>query len=255
MRLVDDQKSRTSRWGVLERPLARLILFGGLALHLAGFILLSQTFEGSSAPREAPAPYLSALPQSPGDTSTLLSDQALLLDDEPLFLPTRWNAATPSPPRFGAPGDIPNPFGELEEVAVGELPQVFPAPESRPGAPDETVEGALDFWGFFERFGQGERMQVAVPQRAGFLQIERSGSGEALVSEAVAAFPGEAWPEVLWAPAQLHLLISDPAVPAAPLLVESSGNALIDGRLVEWVATFAERYGLERGYYTVTIGP
>ncbi|MGF1450089.1 MAG: hypothetical protein ACFB20_11815 [Opitutales bacterium] len=239
----------------MERPLARVILIAGLALHLAGFVLLSQAFETPVLPPERPSSFLSALPQAPRDASTLLTDQALLLDDEPLFLPTRWNAATPGSPRFGAPEDIPNPFGALEQVPLGALPQVFPAPGPRPAPPDETVEGALVFWSYFERFGQGERTQQIVPERAGFVRVERSGTAEAVIAEAVAAFPGEDWPDVLWSPVQLHLLVSDRAVPTVPLLVESSGNALVDARLVEWVSGFAQRYGLAPGYYTVTVGP
>ncbi|MGF1484614.1 MAG: hypothetical protein ACFBZ8_09650 [Opitutales bacterium] len=255
MRLVDDQQSRESPWGVLERPLAKLILALGVLAHIGGFVLLSQAFSVETTAPTTSQAFLMALPAETAQAGNLLSDQALLMDDEPLFLPTQWNASTPSAPNFTNPSAVPDPFGALDAAVPGDLPAVFPPPGPTATAPDETVEGALSFWRHFGPFGAGERALEPVSSRAGFVRLEVSGTGDILVEESVETFPGEDWPTVLWSPVTVHLLVSDRTVPTTPLLVDSSGNALIDARLTQWTASFPQRYALVEGYYTVTIGP
>lgn len=245
---------RAQRPGVRRRNRWAAAVVVAVVVHASGFLVL----DVSSGRQEA----------QPGERSgarwlgELMADNIELINPEPLFLPTHWNAS--STVNLDAELDAPDTiFGLVEpELSV-------PPGRSPPGLvviPEGVRTAGVAIRRFarpyFSAFGRVDREREVLPRRAGLLEVQVAATGEVVlrrevsVAEAVAAGADpRAWP--LWEPFELLLAVESTGALGVPLVpAPGSGAEAVDQFFRSSLrALLRPELVLPAGYYRVVVGP
>jgi len=251
-------------------PYFRVALLLGLLLHVAGLALFRITAD-PPRPLRFPSVYVTYANAPSQAADNPLSDQALLFDTEPLFLPTQRNFASRSglmqavrPPTIVWPAasivDAPQPKqGDFLPEDQGAGRNIKPIAALQPGR-----------WAFLGAFGQDSSHGPKLTARGAFLRVVRLDPGASTAASAPTgpAVLEETWPadkapkstqelKALWGPASFLLLFTNTGVVGQPLLVDSAGPGLdaVDDELRALLDARFRQYPLPPGTYEATISP
>lgn len=251
-----------SRSPAMQSGSRRSILFICIAaalllLHIPAFMLVKVAAPIPKQQQPPPA-FIQFQDFTEDSRERLLEDQALLLDSEPLFLPTQWNYASQARGNVPLPSLAGAPFTPYpEQLHLGHI-DFFPE-TTRPTIPDvseailqvATVQDHL-----FSGFGSAELLPRPLGERQAFLRFHKLDES-AFVIERILRTESEpeAITEELWQPVQLliHIGIAGPLGP--PMLLHSSGNPDIDQYILHHVVQPESTRDLPQGYYRITAGP
>ncbi len=233
----------------LTRILALVVLLAGAA-HLLLFVVARVPL--GSGPGEAPATTIVTWRgENAGEEEALWAEQALLLDAEPLFVPSPWNAAS-----------------RLDEIArLRDETEIFPsfeprlrareglwAPPAEAESPDlNSLHRAPDP---LRAFGRGGATAVNPPRAPAItLEIRALAGSRAQFPSDITFDPGAVSPpDALWNPLEF-LLVIDPATGTGmPLRLNSSGSATWDRAVTEALAAHPAVTRLPEGYFRVLVG-
>lgn len=186
------------------------------------------------------------------DKDKALSDESILLDPTPLFLPTRWNATQREiSPR--EPGGIfqgyDTPKHSFEE---NDLKLSLPAPIPVPTGVAEAVMAeapAIPLVGF----GRLDQPVVRPQSRGGYVEIVAAASGRQVLAQSIVGGPPVSDP---WQPIEFVAAV-DAAGLIGPLVVTTrSGLEEVDSFFSNYlVRTLRLGSRLEPGFYRIYVGP
>lgn len=238
----------------------RSLVFGivialGLVVHACFFLLVSVPVGEGPKAVEAD-PWIAWHGPTQRGTDPVVEERALLLDAEPLFVPTRWNAAS-----------------DLDNIArLRDETELFPPFEPRlgegrgiwsPRPPEERkdllAERIADGQGVqpFRLLGLGETSPVASerPGRPPMVEIISLSTGRTLAEPLPLVTDGETPPDTLWNP--LEFLVSvDPSTGCGlPLRLNSSGSPQWDLTVSRTLRRHGALRELPNGYFRIVVGP
>lgn len=205
--------------------------------------------EPTSAEGTAPARVTMAPESDPA-----LTEEAMLRDPTPLFLPTRWNAtenALPSGAR-PEPGTSFRDFPPAWRFAGAELELRLPLPVEVPASPAGvlTVDKSR---APLNGFGLADREITPLAPRGAFVRVSSAAGGQVVLARPLdASPPGEA----VWQPLEFLIAVEPAGLVRPPVLTESSRVAAVDGYFQDYLAkSFHVGARLPPGFYRVSIGP
>lgn len=183
--------------------------------------------------------------------------QELLLDLEPLFLPTRHNTSVLSLPAQARrePGSMSFAIVPLLKIseAGGGVP--LPEPLAVPPGPIAplTVGEPPNPW---PEVGRGDVDIPVFPARLGYLEVISTRSGHAVLSESIPASPSLTPPAADWAPLEFLIAIDPAGLVGTPVITGSTTSEEVETFFRNFVVKKL-RLGarLEPGFYTVRVGP
>ena len=188
----------------------------------------------------------------------LLEAYRLLLDGEPLLLPTEQNAASLNQVEgklrhvqwqlFKDPGNLKL---NLLPLRLGEVPRLRKGSIASPTAilfayrPEAPVH-----------FKQARRKLPAAPPPMGQIEIFRHGSEKLVLREALDShyFKDESFYKELTSPSEFKIYINKSGLISFPLRSKKSGMASLDSSLRHYIVIKGNTWGLPPGYYRVVIG-
>lgn len=237
--------------------LFKVALAIGILAHLAGFAAFRvvDTVTPVSVRQQAFIRFENLTAQ---DGDRFFEEQAMLLDSEPLFLPTQWNYAArvrteaPQP----SPTQLPfEPFSEtirLRQVDFfGDHP--IEAPVNTPQLIANIISDRRDV---LSSVNISSSSAAPLTNRLAFIRFQRIG-GEEIIVERVIRSAGDAITPLgqLWEPVELLMQIDAGGRMDKPVMVSTSGSEETDARILEWVVAPENIRGVPPGYYRVTAGP
>lgn len=225
-----------------------------VAVHAIGVVVF-RVEEGTEPAGEADYSFASLPPWRTAAEGTLLHEQAFLFDSAPLFLPTRWNAATMPPIRSleQRPPELFDTFPgrfSYSEADFGQQAIEASEPELNVATLNALAGGMRMPWG---------REPLEVPKltpRFAVIEVLDIGRGEVVASKRLSLEekPAAATRQ-LWAPAEFSIHLESIGAVGDPVLLRSSGIEEIDVLLRDQVAQFLRETSLETGYFRVIVGP
>jgi hypothetical protein len=221
----------------------------GLAAAIAIALLFRAPRASPAAPAKPPVrPTVGLASMDPA-----LSEEAVLFDPTPLFLPTEWNSTRKELPRR-EPGDeftgYPDKpaFGE-DELAIG-LPPPIAVPAHLSDALEAYPPGTP-----FLGFGRTGYRPPVLPDRGAYVEIVAAGTGRLVLAKALldAQPPGNG----TWLQPLEFLVAVDPAgLVGPPVLTVRSGSEEVNGYFRHYLAeTLRVGDRLAPGFYRISVGP
>lgn len=231
----------------------RWLIASGIAVAVMALVLGLFRIPGIGRVRPAPAPA-AAVTLAPGSDS-LLSEEAMLRDPTPLFLPTRWNAAE-SASLAEARRESGGAFqGYAPALKFGgtELKLDLPVAVEVPARPADVFvadHAARSVVGL----GQTDWTVAPLALRTAFVEVSAAVDGAVVFARAL----DDAHPptEAVWQPLEFLIAVDTTGIVRPPVLTESSRVASVDGYFEDYLAKglhIGER--LAPGLYRVSIGP
>ena len=226
----------------------------GVALHLAGFFILSLQPASDTTPTQREADLVLADEQR-GGFAALIREQARWEDSEPLLLPTRWNA-TAEPYRFRTP--------PVSSALLAPFPAELALPEVVPTRSEPTLAETLatpasllgQYPGWLRGAFQPPPWEPRPPTaRSARVEVSHAETGRTvtafdLAPDALPVSEGE-----LWQPATFLWRLAPLGVVGQPLLRDSSGNTELDQHFRANLTTLPALQALPPGAYTIEVGP
>lgn len=235
-----------------RRSPGRAFLIGGLVV--GGLLFHLILFLGVQAPlaeREEPEPQLPFAAYSEGTASTSASwrEKALLLDSQPLFMPTQWNSASDLQEiaRLRDETELFRPYAPVVRLGAEAPPALVQ--ESGVNTDLTASTGASERFHPLTMFGRSDRPPTE-PLAARAAQLEwvrldgRSSGVVELEAGSLGASPGE-----LWAPAEFWVVVDTRVGRTPPQRLSSSGDAGWDVVLRDYLGSDRFVRTLEPGYY------
>lgn len=227
-------------------------LLVGVCVHLGGFLLF-QVRSNPLPDRMSSEPLLSFLSAGAFAGDAEWREQALLFDSAPLFIPTRWNAASQD--------------YVARDSGVWLFPEYEPAidleADLRAGASllmdDYAVSAPQDllgsqYWQSFDAFGEEVQPVVSFVDARGFAEVHLVGTGgfEPLLLQADVEYEGLIARE----PAVFTLRVNGSGeLLSQPRLLASSGNDSFDRSAQGWLGAPRVVGQLPAGYLVVRVFP
>lgn len=187
-----------------------------------------------------------------GGADRAISDEALLLDPTPLFLPTRWNASQRelvAPEIGGRYQGFDSPKFSFAET---EINLGLPPPVRMPAGPGDVV--SADAWSAgFVGFGRPAARTLSLVPRSAFFEVVRAADGKKVFAQSISEPPPV---RGAWQPVEFAAGV-DSAGLVGPLTVTvRSGVEEVDGFFANQLAK-THRIGerLEPGFYRIVVGP
>lgn len=238
-------------------PLLKVALAIGILAHVAGFAAF-RVVDTAAPPELKQQAFIRFQNSTAQDRDRFFEEQAMLLDSEPLFLPTQWNYAArvrtetpqlaPPPPPFG-------PFAETIRLRRVDFFGDRPI-ESAVNSPQLIANILSNRADLLSSLYFPSTPSVPLTERTAFLRFNRIGS-QPLVIERIVRLDSE--PGVtngrLWEPAELLLQVDSAGRLGDPVIVATSGSEEKDAEIVEWVTAPESIRNLPPGYYRVVAGP
>ncbi len=244
-------------WRLRPTPVAMFALAGGLVVHfLAVTAIRFPEIEDRSGPDRAEAFVEVRWPRA--GEAAVWSEQTLLFDSAPLFVPTRWNHAS-AIDRVASLEEktglyspfIPRLRLDAEGAPVDRLIRHFEPPELDP------LHGLVILQGS-EGFGEAPSPPARYSQLNPRLRVERlsrSGGAPEVRWFALPETIVEHLPGGLWTSPIFYLDIIQTGLVGAPVLGQGSGLEPFDQSVREYIDGFDFVRRLEPGYHRVTLVP
>lgn len=233
-------------------------LLAGLAVAArVGFIFLVHEKPAVPAPPAQSRPRVTVLAESGAAAGPLVREQMELFDQQPLSMPTRWNAGdAPLPAELQRqPGEA---FGMFEPRLAFAAERLEPLFGPRGGAPGDGRAGLRTLGamaGGWAVLGRRDRPAPPLPAREAAVEVRRySGGGDAVVlSEALQGLP-EAVRAHDWTPVEFSVAVEPGGLLGVPTLTVGSGVEEVDAFLGGFLARdFRLGERLPPGFYRVSV--
>lgn len=234
-------------------PLFALIVVIGLLVHYGLFFLASVPIGKGPAEVASTAWIGWDGAETPGG-GPIVQEKSLLLDAEPLFVPTIWNSAS-------ALDDIARLQDETElfapfPVRLGDRNAIW-----EPSAPPSTEELLA------ERLRRGEERPFrllgkavtvpgpATPARVPMVEILNLATGKVEGRDERLEIEGVSIPENLWSPLEFLFVVDMATGAGRPLRLNSSGFPDWDEAVARALVRHRALALLPSGYFRLTVGP
>lgn len=187
-----------------------------------------------------------------GRADRAISDEAVLLDPTPLFLPTKWNAsqrelvASEIGGRYQGFDSPKFSFAEME-VKLG-----LPPPVRMPAGPGEVVSADALSAGLVG-FGRPSARTVALAPRSAYFEVVRAADGKKVLAQSISEPPPV---KGAWQPVEFAVGVDSAGLIGPIIVTVRSGVEEVDGFFANQLAK-THRIGerLEPGFYRIFVGP
>lgn len=190
-------------------------------------------------------------------TGALLAEQVALFDQQPLSMPTQWNAGVQELPSAlrRQPGQV---FGLFTPQLVFPPEKLEPVFSPRGGAPEDSLGGLRTIGamtGGWLSLGRVDRPVTKLPLRDAAVEVVRlaEGGGLPVLTQALQGLPADVVTHD-WAPIEFSVVVSAAGLVGVPTLAGGSGVESVDaffGRFLVRDFRLGER--LLPGLYRVRI--
>jgi hypothetical protein len=237
--------------GIGDSARLRWALSGALATFLA--FLLAMLFRVPSVP---PPEFPKSLPAKgvtlvrEGDR--VVTDESILLDPTPLFLPTKWNSTQRDLPRREAVGRFQGYDTPKFTFAENELKLRLPPPIKVPASVAEAVAEDIRASPLVG-FGRKDSTIEPPPPRGGFVEIVETRTGRKVLAQSISTGPSGT---AAWQPMEYLARIDAAGLVGRPVVTSRSGVDEVDAFFANYlVRTLRIGERLEPGFYRISIGP
>lgn len=216
--------------------------------------LLGLLFRAPAPPPPASSPRL---PVVKGVTlvsqhDRVVTDESILLDPTPLFLPTKWNATQ----RAVAPREIGGRFQGYDTpkltFAESELKLGLSTPIQTPASVAEAVAEDIRKSPLVG-FGRADEVSPPPVSRGPFVEVVSARTGQKVFTLPVAVTPPGA---ATWQPVEYLARVDAAGLVGRPAVTSRSGVDEIDAFFANYlVRTLRIGERLEPGFYRISIGP
>jgi hypothetical protein len=245
------------------RPYFLFAIIAALLAHVVG-IGLFRIIGAPDNPVRFPPVYVHYANTAGLTADPALSEQALLFDSEPLFLPTPLNYAFR--PRSSEPV-------HLQPIFADYSPNITPPSEKDFRLQADASAGNLGplaalrpgQWNFLAAFGQAADHSAQLPPRGALLRVtrlaigadpDRNPAGRVVLEQTWSATDApNAGQASLWGPATFLLVFTDSGTIGEPLLINSSGLFSVDDDLRMKLDAYFRSHPLPAGTYQAVVGP
>lgn len=246
------QTKRVIRSGKLFSPAVKWALFIGVAIHVAGFLMFR--VDSNKLPeRDAKSPFVAFIPDRILNEDLVLTEQAVLFDSAPLFIPNEWSSVSSGRP------SIPSVPEELLSVFKPDI-TLSPPFENSLHSEVSHLEDLLERPPLDQFSSWGMQPLERIPELEGWDSVARVFTGDHLAD--VSFELDEIELGSLSNPAALSTegavrfglrISADGVLLVPPFVIQSSGTTAFDRDLAELLVE-PERLGrLPRGYSEVEI--
>jgi hypothetical protein len=194
----------------------------------------------------------------PERNGALAGADAALLDPDPLFLPTPYNASQPRLPALirREPGAASQPIAAKYVFSEQQATLTFPESVPIPALPVESLTyGKLH--NAYDVVGRFAREEKPLPPRLAVVEVLKAGTGQEAVSAEVAP---EVVPQAVltadWEPFELLAAVDVTGIVGLPAVTRSSGIEVVDSFFKSYLARefhLGER--VPPGFYRLRVGP
>jgi hypothetical protein len=233
-------------------------IWAAAALAVTAHVVLTFLWRRDPAvppPAATSRPRVTVVAQGETGGGPLVREQMELFDQQPLSMPTPWNAgATELPSALRRqPGEV---FGLYEPHLAFAAERLEPVLTPRSGAPQDSLAGlralgtTADAWG---GVGRLDRPVPALPVRDAGIEVRSFAGGEVVLRTVLRELPALVR-EHDWAPFEYSVVVARAGMVGVPTLVSGSGVEEVDaffGRHLVGAFHLAER--LPPGFYRVGI--
>lgn len=247
--------SRAARNNRGRRP-ASWLNYGLVALLMAGGALILRQIEFPEMTVQAPAEAFIRIAPAAKDRSRADQQALALFDTEPLFLPTRWNAAA----RLEALPELAPTVQLFDQF----LPQVDFSSAQRPlqlrqpftGAPARAMTlSATPPGSTWRAWGQTPGDSLSLAGTSGGYTVTEIESGAVVRRGALPVTVVERAAGGPWQPVRFLIHLDESGLLGPPLRRTSSGTETIDAALLAVVSQYTFLRDLGPGYYRVEFTP
>lgn len=212
----------------------------GVAVRI-GFIFWGREPAAVPPPPAQHHPQVTVVAGGGGAVSPLVAEQMELFDQQPLSMPTHWNAGDePLPAELRRqPGEV---FGMYDVRLAFAAERLVPVFGPRDNAPRDGLEGLRALGPFAEGWvglGRRDRPPAPLAARDAAIEVRRFGGGVSPVLAEALQGLGESIREHDWSPLEFSVVVAPSGLVGVPTLTTGSG--------VEEVDTFFGSY-LVHGY-------
>jgi hypothetical protein len=229
-----------------------------VAAHIVYIFWIQQPLQSAGA-AEPRRPRVTVLPDTGRPGGALLREQIDLFDQQPLSMPTRWNAGAQGLPADvrRQPGEV---FGMYDPRMVFAADRLEPAIGPRGDAPADGRAGLRiigPMAGGWEGVGRVDRAVAAFPARDAAVEVRRFGpdGDQVVLRDTLQDLPreldGRDWP-----PVEFSVAVATTGLVGLPTVEEGSGVEVVDtkfGSLLASQLNLGER--LPPGLYRVQVSP
>jgi hypothetical protein len=239
------------RWLALAVVLAGV--FTGVLMLAVKFVSLP-----TPPPAKARAPRSGGIGIAPTDSATgsaLLKEQALL-DPDPLFLPTQFNASELRLPELvrREPGATFQSVSAKYAYTLAEAPIAFPEPVVIPAQPVDSLSYGRT-QNMYDVLGRFDREESALPARFAVIEVVQTKTGRTVLSAPLAEGPALLAASD-WRPLELLASVDATGLIGLPVLARGSGVEAVDTFFRSYLAKqFRLGERLPPGFYSVRVGP
>ena len=233
-------------------------VWGAAALAVAGRVAAIFLWRGDPAVPPPPAtnrPRVTVVAESGLGAGPLVKEQMGLFDQQPLSMPTSWNAGAEALPAAlqRQPGEV---FGLYEPRLAFAAERLEPVFVPRGGAPQDSRGGlrvlgpTVGGWG---GLGRHDRSAPAFAVRDAGLEVRSFAGGEMVVQAALVELPAVVRDHD-WAPLEFSVAVEPGGLVGVPSLAVGSGVEEIDAFFGEYlVRQFRLGQRLRPGFYRVGV--
>jgi hypothetical protein len=226
------------------------------AVLVVGVVAWLQIPVSTPAPKaDAPMPVLGFMRLDPAAHAEVMAEQLAAYDPTPLFLPTAMNSGQKtlfSEERTNVDG----PFGTLPAQLVFSKDKANLVFKPIVDVPSGPVQGLAltDLRAFSLVIGRTDGAGEALPSRAGYLEVARTGDGRVVLSLSLVETANR--PQGDWQPMELQGAVSRFGLVGGLVVTVSSGSDVIDDYFsAQLTKTLRVGERLPSGFYTFRIGP
>lgn len=234
-------------------------IWGAAGLAVAGhvvFIFLWQSEPAVPPPPAGSRPRVTVVAESAIGGGPLVKEQIELFDQQPLSMPTGWNAGVKELPEAlrRQPGEV---FGLYEPRLAFAAERLEPVFVPRSAAPQDARTGLralgipADGWG---GIGRADRRVPTLPARDAGVEVRSFAGGQVVLQAALAGLPAVVR-EHDWAPLEFSVAVESAGLVGEPSLATGSGVEEVDAFFGAYLVRqfrLAER--LPPGFYRVVVG-
>ena len=246
------------RW--LWLAVAIAAVFAGALVLAVRFISLPTPPAATSATNNTVERRVRGIGLAPmdGRAGSELQREQALLDPDPLFLPTEFNASQPRLPEIirREPGASFQPVAAKYAFSYAEAPIAFPEVVTVPPRPVDSLTYGHE-QNPYEVLGRFAREESPLPARLAIIEVVQASTGRVVLSTPLTT--ADAPPQVVtadWPPLELLAAVDVTGLIGTPVLTRKSGIEAVDKFFRSYLAKqfhLGER--LPPGLYMLRVGP
>jgi len=238
----------------------RILILTGILVHVLIFFYCLLPSHDTTKPKEKHS-FIQFPHNKETTLNSIFDEQSQLFDAEPLLLHTQWNYREPLDLRkiTSDQAFFFAPYPAITEVkSLSETTKINIFPKSKPEDTRETVFSQVlntETLSALQGFTIASRLPPTPSSHTPHAKITSLDNPRIIHSVFADSEFLNDLPSTLWSPLRINIFIHDDGHINAPFLIQSSGDPVVDKKLLDWLSQLLNSQKLPAGYYTTEIAP